>query len=241
MVFFLARKELTLFGLSKSSLINKIFLKKQNMKYFIQDELILWDYNKIDYSFFFFKNFKKLVKSTMNKKGRDKIFGRRVLRRAHKFRDNILNNLKKPMKFKFLDRDFFEGCIIHFKYTGSNIFTTLTDKGGKVIVSFSGGMFKGVRIRKEKITVFIAQNMGQLIALRIYRSTANNIWVMPNLAYKRTRIFLRFFLRGLRLLKSNSLQYFFVKRTIIRNGIRLCKSPRNNSYGSLLFKIFKNI
>ena len=163
---------------------------------------------------------------------------RKLIRKATFRSDEIINRLKTSIKFQFLRRDLFEFCIIHFKYTGSNIFGTLTDKKGCVLATYSGGMFKGVRIRKEKRTIFIAQNIGELISLRLYRSNAVNICLMPHLFYKRIRMFLRFFIKGLRVLKMGKIRYFLVKRKVMRNGIRLRKRPRNDF---VLFKVFKNI
>lgn len=221
----------------KSFLNNNFLLKKKKIKSKLNIDLNIY-LQKIELNFNLFLEVPKIKKKLKKKKIKPKKFLHKLIRKVAYRSDEIINRLKKSVKFQFLRRDLFEFCMIHFKYTGSNIFGTLTDKKGCVLASYSGGMFKGVRIRKEKRTIFIAQNIGELISLRLYRSNAINVCLIPHLFYKRIRMFLRFFIKGLRVLRMGKIRYFLVKRRVMRNGIRLRKSPRNDF---ILFKIFKNV
>merc|ERR1712054_529042 len=59
----------------------------------------------------------------------------------------VINLLKIPSKFQYISEKFFNYCRVYFKFTGSNIFLTITNNKGDVKFSYSSGIFKGVRIR----------------------------------------------------------------------------------------------
>lgn len=238
MKLILSRNRKVRYSNKLKSFLDKNFLLKKNKTNFNLDLDLKIYLKKVELNSKIFFKVSKIKKRLKQIKRKPKGLMRKLIRKATFRSDEIINRLKTSIKFQFLRRDLFEFCIIHFKYTGSNIFGTLTDKKGCVLATYSGGMFKGVRIRKEKRTIFIAQNIGELISLRLYRSNAVNICLMPHLFYKRIRMFLRFFIKGLRVLKMGKIRYFLVKRKVMRNGIRLRKRPRNDF---VLFKVFKNI
>lgn len=138
----------------------------------------------------------------------------------------LINSLKKLRKFTQIKKQFFNYCRIFFRYTGSNIFGTITNNKGAVYFQYSSGHFKGLRTRKEKTTVFVAQQLGQLICLRLYRSNAKNVNFVPLLNHRKARILIRFMGFGFRLIRFFKIRFVFLKRKVMRNGVRLKKIPR---------------
>ena len=138
----------------------------------------------------------------------------------------LVNLLKISSKFKYVSKRFFTYCRIYFKYTGSNIFGTITDNKGAVCFRYSSGFFKGLRTRKEKTTVFVAQQLGQLICLRMYKSNAKSVYFIPLINHRKARVLIRFMSFGFRFIRFFKIKYIFIKRKVMRNGVRLKKVPR---------------
>lgn len=138
----------------------------------------------------------------------------------------VINLLKVPLKFQYISEKFFNYCRVYFKFTGSNIYLTITDNRGDVKFSYSSGIFKGVKIRKERTTVFVSRQLGQLACVRLYRSNARSISLIPLINHRKTRVLLKFLLKGFRFIRFVKIKYIFIKVKIIRNGIRLKKIPR---------------
>ena len=188
------------------------------------------------YSKYFFlkKKRKRVLKLSLARK---KIVLRRKRRRRYlKKRFNlrkkrvdsslVINFLKYKVKFQYIYKKGLKFCKLFFKYTGSNFFATITNNNGDVFFSYSLGVFKGYRTRKEKTTIFAVQQLGQLVSLRLYKSVAKNCIFVPLINHRRLRTFLRYFFKGI---KSMKFFYFFKttpKRKVIRNGVRLRKIPR---------------
>ena len=174
---------------------------------------------------FYFNNYIILKRSLSKKrkKKRYEFFKRNKF--SYKMKP-VVNLLKKPLKFQYVSRKFFTYCRIYFKYTGSNIFGTITNNKGEVCFRYSSGFFKGLRTRKEKTTVFVAQQLGQLICLRMYRSNAKSVYFVPLINHRKARVLIRFMGFGFRFIRFFKIKYIFIKRKVMRNGIRLKKVPR---------------
>jgi len=138
----------------------------------------------------------------------------------------VINLLKVPSKFQYISEKFFNYCRVYFKFTGSNIFLTITDNRGDVKFSYSSGIFKGVKIRKERVTVFVSRQLGQLACVRLYKSNARSISLIPLINHRRTRVLLKFLLKGFRFIRLVKIKHIFMKVKVMRNGIRLKKVPR---------------
>ena len=138
----------------------------------------------------------------------------------------LLNTLKSKNKFQKIKHKFFRYCRVFFKFTGSNIYGTITNSLGEVKYIYSGGSFINLRRRKEKITIFVAQNIGELIACRLQKSNAREIFFFPCLNHRKARILLRYFGRGLKFIQSFRFSKVILRRKVMRNGVRLRKVAR---------------
>lgn len=138
----------------------------------------------------------------------------------------LVNLLKIKQKFQYITNDFLKRCSIYFKYTGSNMFGTIINSLGQVLYSYSAGTFRNVRTRKEKTTIFIAKQLGELIALRVYKSNAFEISFIPFINHRKVRSLVKFLSNGFRLIRYFKLSKFFVNRRVMRNGVRLRKIAR---------------
>lgn len=166
---------------------------------------------------FIFKNYYKLIKIKEAK---------RILKKDYYDINPLINILKIKQKFQYISKDLLRGCRIYFKYTGSNIFGTITNNIGEVVFSYSAGIFKHVKTRKEKTTIFIAKQLGELIALRLYRSNATEISFIPLMNHRKARSLMKFLGSGFRLIRFFTLSKFIIKRKVMRNGVRLRKIAR---------------
>lgn len=214
----------------------------------LKKNLFISDLNKKNLRNKFKKNFFDKSKVLVNelqkkKKDDDKIgvkglrFFRYFLRKSYFIKKIILrkeilelqpfiNELKVNIKFQFFFKDFFFFCKVYFKYTGSNIFATLTSNKGDVVFSYSAGIFKNLRTRKEKTTVLVAQQLGQLLSLRIYKTNARYLCFIPYLNNRKMRSLIHSTIYGLNYITLVKISFIFIKRKVIRNGVRLRKMPR---------------
>lgn len=174
------------------------------------------------------KEIKKLKKR--KKKNKARLFKLKQIRRKNYLRRKsetpLLNTLKSKNKFQKIKHKFFRYCRVFFKFTGSNIYGTITNSLGEVKYIYSGGSFINLRRRKEKITIFVAQNIGELIACRLQKSNAREIFFFPCLNHRKARILLRYFGRGLKFIKSFRFSKVILRRKVMRNGVRLRKVAR---------------
>ena len=106
------------------------------------------------------------------------------------------------------------------------MFGTITNNLGEVLFSYSAGIFKNTRTRKEKTTIFIAKQLGELIALRLYKSNASEIVFIPFMNHRKARLLMKFLSSGFRLIRFFELSKFIVTRKVMRNGVRLRKIAR---------------
>lgn len=140
----------------------------------------------------------------------------------------LVNSLKKKIKFKkMMQFENFVNCRIYFKYTGSNIYGTITANNGDVVFVYSGGFFIGLSTRKDKTSIFVAQSLGELIAVRLYRTNAKEIFFIPflkqNFVVRKLLLHMGY---GFKLIKVFKITKVILKRRIMRNGVRLRKMPR---------------
>lgn len=138
----------------------------------------------------------------------------------------VINLLKVKTKFQYIYKKGLRYCKLFFKFTGSNFFGTITNLQGDVIFSYSSGFFSGLRTRKEKTTVFVAKQLGEVLALRLYKSNAKEITFIPFLNHKRVKTFLRFLNRGFKTIYILNFVRLYPRRKIMRNGVRLRKVAR---------------
>ena len=138
----------------------------------------------------------------------------------------VINLLKVKTKFQYIYKKGLRYCKLFFKFTGSNFFGTITNLQGDVIFSYSSGFFSGLRTRKEKTTVFVAKQLGEVLALRLYKSNAKEITFIPFLNHKRVKTFLRFLNRGFKNIYILNFVRLYPRRKIMRNGVRLRKVAR---------------
>lgn len=138
----------------------------------------------------------------------------------------LINILKKKIKFQYLNFDEPIACRICFRFTGSNMFGTITTRKGEVLFSYSAGIFKGLVTRKEKSTIFVAKQLGELIALRLYKSNAKEIQFVPNINHMKMRVLLRFLYEGFQMVSPLNITKYGPVRKVMRNGVRLRKIPR---------------
>lgn len=138
----------------------------------------------------------------------------------------LLNLLKSKSKFQKVKKSFFRNSRVYFKYTGSNIFVTITNSLGEVKYIYSGGSFISLRTRKEKTTIFLAQNLGELVASRLEKTNAREIFFFPCLNHTKARLLLRYFRKGFKLIRNFNFSKVFLKRKVMRNGVRLRKVAR---------------
>ena len=125
-------------------------------------------------------------------------------------------------------KKFFNKCRVYFKYTGSNFFGTITNNLGDVAFSYSSGIFKNSRTRKEKTTIFVVRQLGELLALRLYKSNATEISFRPYINHIKVRTLLKNLFYGFRVVNRFNMVFSssVIKRKIMRNGVRLKKTPR---------------
>ena len=138
----------------------------------------------------------------------------------------VINLLKVKTKFQYIYKKGLRYCKLFFKFTGSNFFGTITNLQGDVIFSYSSGFFSGLRTRKEKTTVFVAKQLGEVLALRLYKSNAKEITFVPFLNHKRVKTFLRFLNRGFKSIYILNFVRLYPRRKVMRNGVRLRKVAR---------------
>jgi hypothetical protein len=138
----------------------------------------------------------------------------------------VINLLKVKTKFQYIYKKGLRYCKLFFKFTGSNFFGTITNLQGDVLFSYSSGFFSGLRTRKEKTTVFVAKQLGEVLALRLYKSNAKEITFIPFLNHKRVKTFLRFMNRGLKSIYILNFVRLYPRRKVMRNGVRLRKVAR---------------
>lgn len=138
----------------------------------------------------------------------------------------LLNLLKVKQKFQYITNDLLKMSFIYFKYTGSNMYGTITNSLGEVLYSYSAGIFKNIKTRKEKTTIFIAKQLGELIALRLFKSNALEIIFIPFMNHRKARSLIKFLSYGFRLIRFFKLSKFIINRRVMRNGVRLRKIAR---------------
>lgn len=138
----------------------------------------------------------------------------------------FFNEIKIPLKYEKLRFKEPNYCKLFFKNSGSNIFVTLTTNKGEVLFSYSAGLFKKLRNRKEKTTLIVSKQIGQVISLRFYKSNLRGLFFYPEISSLKTRSRLNSMLYGLNFLRTNLIRYIFLKLRITRNGMRLKKSRR---------------
>lgn len=139
---------------------------------------------------------------------------------------DVINLLKVKTKFQYIYKKGLRYCKLFFKFTGSNFFGTITNLQGDVIFSYSSGFFSGLSTRKEKTTVFVAKQLGEILALRLYKSNAKEITFIPFLNHKRVKTFLRFLNRGFKNIYILNFVRLYPRRKVMRNGVRLRKVAR---------------
>jgi hypothetical protein len=140
--------------------------------------------------------------------------------------DSIINLLKVKSKFQYIYKKGLQYCKLVFKYTGSNFFGTITDSLGNVCFSYSSGFFDGLRTRKEKTTIFVVKQLGELLALRLSTCNAGQITFVPLINHRKIRTFLRFLFSGLKVINTLYFIGILPRRKIMRNGVRLRKVAR---------------
>lgn len=140
--------------------------------------------------------------------------------------ETIINLLKVKSKFQYIHKKGFKYCKLFFKYTGSNFFGTITDFKGNVSFAYSSGFFLGLRTRKEKTTIFVVKQLGELLALRLSKCNAGEIIFIPLINHRKIRTFLRFLSSGLKVMNTINFVKMIPKRKVMRNGVRLRKATR---------------
>jgi ribosomal protein S11 len=138
----------------------------------------------------------------------------------------LLNLLKRKVKFQLLEKDNFKKSRVYFKYTGSNIFLTITNSLGEVAFVYSAGIFKNSHTRKEKTTIFMAQQLGELLSVRIYKTNAKEIFFILFINHTKARVLVKFFMRGVKAVNRIKFNKVIFKRRVMRNGVRLAKPRR---------------
>lgn len=87
-------------------------------------------------------------------------------------------------------------------------------------------IFSNLRTRKEKTTVFIVKQLGEITSLRLYKSNFRELIYAPLINHRKIRVFLKFFNAGLHLVDKPYFALLQPKRKVIRNGVRLRKAVR---------------
>lgn len=139
---------------------------------------------------------------------------------------SLINLLKIKTKFQYVRKTGLKYCKLFFKYTGSNFFGTITDAKGNVFFSYSSGIFSGLNTRKEKTTIFVVKQLGELLSLRIYKSNVGEIIFVPLINHKKIKTLLRFLISGFREMRLMNFVKILPKRKVMRNGVRLKKVAR---------------
>jgi len=233
----------------KEFLYNSTYLKRiehLNRFLFIKKKNSLFKIFQYSKNFFLFKNM--LDNLNIKKKGcfsKKPFFKKKKKKELKKFfnyysknsikkglgfydSDSLINLLKKKIKFQKVYKKFFNKCRVYFKYTGSNFFGTITNNLGDVVFSYSSGIFKNSRTRKEKTTIFVVRQLGELLALRLYKSNATEISFRPYINHIKVRTLLKNLFYGFRVVNRFNMVFSssVIKRKIMRNGVRLKKTPR---------------
>lgn len=183
-------------------------LKTLLIKYFIKKKLI----NKFNKKLFNFLN-KFDLKSNLFKL----------------LPDNLpLINLLKINKLNIINLKNIISSIglISIKSTGINTFCTLTNEIGNVIITYSGGIFKDVKKIKEKKSLNIIRQLGQLISYQTYKCNFKYIFFKIDLISIKIRSILKNFYQGFIFMFKLYVYKLLIKRSIIRNGIKQKKLPR---------------
>lgn len=163
-----------------------------------------------------------------NKRNKYYHFKKRKKRREGALFDstNLLNILKVKSRFEDFQNKTIKYCKLYFKYTGSNFFVTLTNIKGDVFFSYSAGVFQNLRTRKEKTTIFVAKELGELLGLRLLKLLTRETVFIPFLNHRKIKTLLRFFFSGVVSLGPTGITKIMPKRKVARNGVRLKKAVR---------------
>jgi hypothetical protein len=155
-------------------------------------------------------------------------FKRRKKEVKEKFSQNEvdINSVKNEIPFKLTKEVLFNDWRLCFKYTGSNIFGTLTNMNGDVFFSLSSGILSSLRTRKEKTTVFVSKTLGEFFSFILYQFKIKTLFFIPLINHRKVKALLRFFLNGLHLLNFRPISTVLPLRKVTRNGVRLKKVAR---------------
>jgi len=115
---------------------------------------------------------------------------------------------------------------IYLKSSGINTFATLTNSKGEVISAYSAGIFKDVKRIKEKRSIHIVRQLGQLISYNTYKCNFNYIFLNIRLDSLKIRSIIKNFKEGFFLMFKLNIFKIIFKRPVIRNGVKLKKLPR---------------
>lgn len=138
----------------------------------------------------------------------------------------VINRINEKLPF-VLDKKYkFIFWKLFFRYTGSNIYGTLTSRNGSVYYTLSSGLFPKITKRKDKTTVFIAKELGEIFSLILYKYNITNVVFCPVINHRKVKALLNYFFRGLHVLFLTPIKRIDPIRKVIRNGIRLRKIPR---------------
>jgi hypothetical protein len=138
----------------------------------------------------------------------------------------IINRIIEKLPFVLEKKYKFLYWKLFFRYTGSNIYGTLTSRNGSVYYALSSGLFPKINKRKDKTTVFIAKELGEIFSLILYKYKITNIVFCPVINHRKVKSLLNYFFRGLHVLFMSPISRIDPIRKVIRNGVRLRKIPR---------------
>jgi len=138
----------------------------------------------------------------------------------------LIELLKTGFKFLKLDKLNNIFGFVYIKSSGINVFCTLTTAEGNVMSSYSSGIFKEVKRIKEKKSIHIVRQLGQLISYNAYKSNFKYLFLNIRLDSYRIRSILKNFKEGFSMMFKLNIFKIVFKRPIIRNGITLKKLPR---------------
>jgi len=194
-------------------------------------------------NFLKFSNFKKFKsevqtfrKSATNssRKFRYPVLKRKAYHKSYFYRkflesenyELLINSLKKEIKFLFFNHKDFNRGRIYFKYTGSNMFLTITSNIGNVFFIYSSGIFKEVLNKRAKTNYTLASRLGELLALRLYQTNARALNFIIQFNVKTMYPFIKKLVRRYKLIRLHCIKRFLFKANVTRNGIRLKNPPR---------------
>ena len=133
--------------------------------------------------------------------------------------DSDFNYAKDLTSLKYTNR-------VYYKNTGSNLFITVTNGLGEVILTYSSGMFKLVSTKREKRSYLLSKKLGQIASIKMSKIKKSHYIAILPLSSKRHISTMKTMIYGFGLMKKTRIIKYHMRLIIVRNGVRARKMKR---------------